>query len=101
MLSGCGCGRFLKSAQVPVVSQRRSGIKDEHVKEVCDAVQIGWSTFLWLVVIGAGDTEGEAMFAGGLGIIWVIPGAPHLASATGVTTCGREERRGLIEGARK
>jgi hypothetical protein len=29
------------------------------------------------------------MFARGLGIIWVIPGAPHLASAAGVTTCGK------------
>jgi len=36
------------------------------------------------------DAEGDAVFAGGLRIIWVVPRAPDLASTAGIATCGRK-----------
>jgi hypothetical protein len=81
--------------------QRRSGIKDEHVREAGDSVQIRWSAFLRLVIISTGDAEGDAMFAGGLRIVWVVPCAAHLASTAGVATCGGGRTAGGELSARK
>jgi hypothetical protein len=62
--------------------------------ESCGSVQIRGPAFLGLVIISTGDAEGDAVFAGGLRIVWVVPRAAHLASPAGVATCGKTRVNG-------
>ena len=65
--------------------------------ESCGSVQIRGPAFLGLVIISTGDAEGDAVFAGGLRIVWVVPRAAHLASPAGVATCGKTRVNGARE----
>ena len=51
--------------------------------------QVGRPPLLGLVVVGAGDAEGDAVLAGALWIVWILARAPHLARTTRVAACGR------------
>ncbi|KAJ3001370.1 hypothetical protein NUW54_g6466 [Trametes sanguinea] len=46
--------------------------------------QVGWASLLGLVIIGAGDAEGDAVLAGALRIVWILASAPHLARTTSI-----------------
>ena len=50
--------------------------------------QVRGTALLGLVVVGAGDAEGDAVLAGSLGIVGVLACAANLARTAGVATCG-------------
>lgn len=80
--------RRLPEAGASTYSVRRAReIKRRARERRCNAVQIGWAALLWLVIVSARNTERNAMFAGRLGIVRVIPSAPYFASTAGIATC--------------
>ena len=52
-----------------------------------DDAQVWRATLLGLVVVGAGDAEGDAVLAGSLWIVGVLAGASNFACATRVAAC--------------
>ncbi len=90
LLSGGG-GGLLESAKVPRGRTVCIGDSDRGRARRED-LQVGRASLLGLIVIGAGDAEGDAMLAGSLRIVRIVARAPHLTRTARIAACSRRQR---------
>lgn len=82
VIGGCRCCSLLETAQV--ANFLRICV---WIRWLADS-QIGGAAFFGLVVVGAGDAEGDAMSARCLWILCVFASTADLAGSAGVAACG-------------